>query len=96
MLRLQKKGEYYPYPKCHKGFGGLVRRLLWRLGIDPLTVYERLSQVEFERDHWFGLYMLTRTDLSEVELAARQKGYEMWRAESLEFLVSLSEQKSRG
>ena len=48
MLRRQKSGEFHNYPE-HRG---VMRRLLWRLGFDPLTVYERLAQVRHERDYY--------------------------------------------
>lgn len=50
MLRRQKPGEWHAYPEHRHGLGGVVRRLLWRLGFDPLTVYERLAQVTHERE----------------------------------------------
>ena len=52
MLRRQKDGEFHNYPEHRHGFSGVVRRLLWRLGFDPLTVYERLDQVRRERDDY--------------------------------------------
>lgn len=48
MLRRQKPGEHHNYPE-HRS---VARRLLWRLGFDPLTVYERLAQVRHERDDY--------------------------------------------
>jgi hypothetical protein len=52
MLRRQQPGEWHNYPEHRRGLDGAVRRLLWRLGFDPLTVYERLAQVRRERDDW--------------------------------------------
>jgi hypothetical protein len=52
MLRRQKPGEFHNYPEHIRGLGGVVRRLLWRLGFDPLTVYERLAQIDVERRYW--------------------------------------------
>ncbi len=46
MLLRQKSGGFYAHPN------GLIRRLLWKLGFDPLTVYERLKQVDTERANW--------------------------------------------
>ena len=48
MLRRKKHGEFHNYPE-HRS---IARRLLWRLGFDPLTVYERLAQVIHERDYY--------------------------------------------
>jgi len=48
MLRRQKPGEFHNYPE-HRS---IIRRLLWRLGFDPLTVYERLNQVRTEAEYW--------------------------------------------
>ena len=28
------------------------RKTLWELGFDPLTIYERLRQVDIEREYW--------------------------------------------
>lgn len=52
MLRRQKPGELHVYPEHRKGIGGVIRRLLWKLGFDPLTVYERLEQTDVERKYW--------------------------------------------
>jgi hypothetical protein len=52
MLLRQKRGGSYAYPEHHHGVTSVVRRLLWRLGFDPLTVYERLAQVDRERAYW--------------------------------------------
>ena len=54
MLRRQQAGEFHAYPEHRKGIGGVIRRLLWKLGFDPLTVYERLAQVDTERRYWQG------------------------------------------
>ena len=56
MLRRQKAGESHVYPEHRKGVSGVIRRLLWKLGFDPLTVYERLAQVDIEREYWSDLY----------------------------------------
>jgi hypothetical protein len=48
MLRRQKPGEFHNYPE-HRS---ICRRALWRLGFDPLTVYERLEQVRAEAKYW--------------------------------------------
>lgn len=52
MLLRQKPEGTYTYPEHRRGLNGKVRRLLWRLGFDSLTVYERLRQVETERDQY--------------------------------------------
>lgn len=52
MLRRQQHGEFHASPEHRHGLSGVLRRLLWRLGFDPLTVYERLRQVETEREHY--------------------------------------------
>jgi hypothetical protein len=50
MLRRQKPGEFHNYPE-HRS---IIRRLMWTLGFDPLTVYERLEQVRAEAEYWEG------------------------------------------
>ena len=52
MLRRQHAGEFHAYPEHRTGGGGVLRRVLWRLGFDPLTVYERLAQVRQEAADW--------------------------------------------
>lgn len=52
MLRRQKPEGFYAYPDHYKGLSGVIRRLLWELGFDHLTVYERLRQVDTERAYW--------------------------------------------
>ena len=52
MLRRQHPGEFHAYPSHRHGLSGIVRRVLWKLGFDPLTVYERLRQVDVERQFW--------------------------------------------
>jgi len=44
----QKPDGFYAYPEHHNTW----RRLLWRLGFDPLTIRERLAQVDSERIYW--------------------------------------------
>ena len=69
MLRRQKPGEFHNYPE-HRS---IFRRLLWRLGFDPLTVYERLSQVRHERD-----YYANRAEEAELRsIEARNPGIDM-------------------
>jgi hypothetical protein len=70
MLRRQHPGEFHAYPDHHHGLGGVVRRALWRLGFDPLTVYERLTQVTRERDYWKGLALADEHD-ARVEVTDR-------------------------
>lgn len=50
MLRRQHEGESHSYPEHRHGPGGVVHRLVWRLGFDPLTAYERLAQVRAEAE----------------------------------------------
>jgi len=52
MIRRQHEGEFHAYPEHRHGLDGMARRLLWRLGFDPLTVYERLAQVRVENAYW--------------------------------------------
>jgi hypothetical protein len=57
MLLRQRPDGFYAYPEHRHGVSGAVRRILWRLGFDPLTARERLAQVEQERDEykrWLG------------------------------------------
>lgn len=61
MFLRQRLGGFYAYPDHHHGLSGIARRLLWRLGLDPLTVYERLAQVYRERDYWRDLVHRERT-----------------------------------
>lgn len=56
MLRRQHEGEWHAHPEHRHGIGGAVRQVLWHLGFDPLTVYERLAQVRRERDYWKAKY----------------------------------------
>jgi len=44
----KRDGGWYAYPQ-HRSWW---RRLLWRLGFDPLTVRERLAQVRIEAADW--------------------------------------------
>jgi len=53
MLRRQHVDEFHAYPEGRSW----MRRLLWRLGFDPLTVYERLAQVRHEAAYWKALGM---------------------------------------
>ena len=46
----QRPNGTYAYPE-HRS---LWRRLLWRLGCDPLTVRERLAVVRSEVEYWKG------------------------------------------
>lgn len=69
MLRRQKPGEFYNHPE-HLS---VVRRMLWRLGFDPLTVYERLEEVRSERD-WYA-NALEEAQLHSIE--ARNPGINM-------------------
>lgn len=62
MFRRQRKEGFYTYPD-HKG---RLRRLLWRLGFDPLTVYERLDQTEIERNYYKQQFELASTHPSFV------------------------------
>lgn len=48
MLRRKRPGKFYAYPEHRSMF----RRMLWHLGFDPLTVRERLRQVDTERLYW--------------------------------------------
>ena len=73
MLRRQKPGEWHAYPEHRHGFSGVVRRLLWRLGFDPLTVYERLDQVRRERDYYAN--RMEEAELRSIE--ARNPGIDM-------------------
>lgn len=53
MLLRQKADGCYSYPEHRRGVGGVIRRILWKLGFDPLTVYERLHQADTERKYWY-------------------------------------------
>lgn len=72
MIRHQQPGAFYAYPDHRYGLGGLARRILWRLGFDPLTVRERLVQVDLEREFWKGQYndLCDRVERSGCELVA--------------------------
>jgi len=48
MIRRQDPDGFYAYPD-HRPWWS---RLLWRMGFDPLTVRERLAQVDVERAAW--------------------------------------------
>jgi len=50
--RRKQPGAFYAYPEHVRGLRGKWKRLLWRLGFDPLTVRERLVQVRREADDW--------------------------------------------
>jgi hypothetical protein len=52
MLLRQRADGFYAYFDHVRGPVGVLRRLLHRLGFDPLTVYERLRQVDTEREFW--------------------------------------------
>ena len=53
MLLRQRPDRFYAYPEHVPMWPiGWLRRLLWKLGFDPLTVYERLRQVDHEREYW--------------------------------------------
>lgn len=64
MLRRQKSGEFHAYPEHRKGVGGVIRRLLWKMGFDPLTVYERLTQTETESKYWQEIALRPRVEIS--------------------------------
>ena len=64
MLRRQKPGESHVYPEHRKGIGGILRRLLWKLGFDPLTVYERLGQVDYEREYWKEIALRPKVEMT--------------------------------
>ena len=49
MLLRQDPDSSYAYPD-HRGW---FRKLLWKLGFDSLTVYERLKQTDKEREYWY-------------------------------------------
>lgn len=69
MLRRQKPGEFHNYPE-HRS---IFRRMLWRLGFDPLTVYERLEQVRAEREDYKRL--LTEAEIGDAaNRGARERG----------------------
>lgn len=48
MHERKRPGGFYAYPED----ASLWRRLLWRLGFDPLTRKERLAQVRREAADW--------------------------------------------
>lgn len=48
----QDPDGFYAYPEHVRGVRGVWKRLLWRLGFDPLTVRQRLAQVRREADDW--------------------------------------------
>lgn len=54
----QRPGGFYARPECDErdrrgcGLRGAYRRLLWRLGFDPLTVRQRLAQTRREAEDW--------------------------------------------
>ena len=45
-------GGFYAYPEHYHGLRGIWKRLLWRRGFDPLTIRQRLRQVDTERADW--------------------------------------------
>ncbi len=56
MSHLRKRvGMFYAYPEHVKGIRGVVKRAWWQLGFDPLTIRQRLVQVDIEREYWKGL-----------------------------------------
>ncbi len=48
----QDPAAFYVYPEHVSGIRGMWKRLLWRMGFDPLTVRQRLEQVDIERRYW--------------------------------------------
>lgn len=72
MIQRKQPGRFYAYPDHLFGIGGWTRRLLWKLGFDPLTVRERLEQVEVEREYWKCSYndLCDRVERSGCELVA--------------------------
>lgn len=53
MSHLRKHpGGFYAFPSHVRGPRGAWKRLLWRLGFDPLTVRQRLRQVRREAADW--------------------------------------------
>lgn len=55
MSHLRKQpGGFYAYPDSERfpGLRGVWKKLLWRLGFDPLTVRQRLAQVRREAADW--------------------------------------------
>lgn len=72
MIQRKQPGCTYAYPVRGPGLVNLARRALWHLGFDPLTVRERLSQVEVERAYWKGLYndLCDKVERSGCELVA--------------------------
>lgn len=71
MLLRQEEGQFYSYPEEAHGVKGVLRRLVWKLGFDPLTVYERLAQVDIERKYWANL-------ASSVDIEMRMPGGEWY------------------
>lgn len=72
MIQRKQPGCFYAYPEHTHGLAGVVRRVLWKLGFDPLTVRERLHQVDIEREYWKGLYndLTDKVKRSGCELVA--------------------------
>ncbi len=48
----QDPAAFDAYPEHVSGIRGMWKRLLWRMGFDPLTVRQRLEQVDIERRYW--------------------------------------------
>ncbi len=72
MIQRQRAGRTYPEPGRKPGLGNLVRRWMWRHGFDPLTVRERLAQVDLEREAWKNSYneLVDKVERSGCDLVA--------------------------
>lgn len=53
MSHMRQRPElFYAKPEHVRGIRGVWKRVLWRLGFDPLTVRQRLAQVRQEAEDW--------------------------------------------
>jgi hypothetical protein len=48
----KQPGYTYLYPSHVRGVRGVWMRMWWRLGFDPLTLRQRLIQIQREADDW--------------------------------------------
>lgn len=67
----QDPDGFYACPDHYSGLRGAWKRTLWRLGYDPLTIRQRLAQVDVERQHWKERFAEMERLADELEAAIR-------------------------
>jgi len=76
MIRRREIDVWYAYPEDVPGIKGWLRRRLYDLGFDPLTIYERAEQLDTERAYWKNetKILQAKVTLHEARSGARRIG----------------------